>query len=100
MGYDLLVQQTEGNSGWKDRLIELAAIRAVDGVIASVALEPWDEFSKPLSGLPLFSCDQAVDRPEIPGVYIDHLRSTLEGLEAPLRSRMPRYCLRLRPLRR
>lgn len=30
---------------------------------------------------PLFSCDQAVDSPEIFGVYTDHLQSTLEGLD-------------------
>lgn len=80
-GYDILVQQSSGGDGWRDRLIELATTRAVDGIIASTALEPWELFEPALEGVPLYSCDQAVDRPEIPGVYIDHLRSTVEGLE-------------------
>lgn len=54
---------------------------AVDGVIASVALEPREGFNKRLSKLPLFSCGQAVGRPEISGVYIDHLQSALEVFE-------------------
>lgn len=70
-----------GAARWSpDRLTELAATHAIDGVICATELEPWRAYADALQEIPLVTCDQALDSLGLPRVYIDHFKSTTDGL--------------------
>ncbi len=80
-GYDLLVQQA-GAPGWQpERSVELAATRAVDGIIMASGSGLSRRHERELAALPVVTCDLDPSQSKLPGVYIDHYRSVLDGLE-------------------
>ncbi|AFG37113.1 transcriptional regulator [Spirochaeta africana DSM 8902] len=80
LGHDILVQQVRGEAWHPGRLMQLVVTRAVDGVIIASELSPWSEYGDWLTDFPLVTCDQALQHADLPGVYIDHRQSTLDGL--------------------
>ncbi|TVR05968.1 MAG: LacI family transcriptional regulator [Spirochaetaceae bacterium] len=80
VGYDVLVQQNHAEGWHSDRLTQLVTTRGVDGVILTTDLDPWSEYQSALSGIPAVTCDQALSDQSLPGVFIEHYQSTIEGL--------------------
>lgn len=79
-GYDLLIQQTCAAQWNPDRITELTATRAVDGILLATEPAPWREFADALRSIPVVTCDQAMEGAGYPRVYIDHHQSTIDGL--------------------
>ncbi len=79
-GYDLLIQQTHA-AGWKpDRITELTATRAVDGMLLATALEPWAEYAQSIRDIPVVICNQAMEEVGFSRVFMDHHQSVIDGL--------------------
>lgn len=79
-GYDLLIQQTCAAHWNPDRITELTATRAVDGMLLATDLEPWPEYAPALETIPVVTCDQAMEDAGYPRVFMDHHQSTIDGL--------------------
>ncbi len=79
--YDLLVQQS-GAPQWSPHLlVEQARARSMDGIITAVESVEPEAFLSLIGTIPLVACDQALFGADCPHVYIDHYKSTIEGLE-------------------
>lgn len=79
-GVDLLIHQS-GTDGWSlDRIARQARERAVDGMIIGTGREE-QSFATLIGKVPMVSCDQALNAPGCPRIFIDHYASTIAGLE-------------------
>ena len=79
--YELLVQQS-GAPQWSPHLVvEQARARSMDGIITTVDSTEPEALLSLVGAIPIVACDQALFGADCPHVYIDHYKSTIEGLE-------------------